>query len=323
MNANLRKHSLGWIGLGRMGLPMAQRLAQAGANIGGYNRTRSKVEPLARCGGALVDSPADLADRDIVFTMVSTAGDLFDVVTGKNGLLSHPTQAPKVLVDLSTISESDSVRLREIAAERDVALLVVPVSGNDVVARAGRLSVLASGPRAVFDTVSPYLSCFGPSVTYIGKGDTARTAKICHNMLLAITYQGLAEIAVLGEQHGVPRHVLLDVINRSVLGSTYSKYKSPAIVNLDYIVTFTLDLLHKDLALALDAGRAAGTALPLTTAVQSLVERTIGNLGGALDYTTLLGQQALDSGLEIRSEDVETNDGLRQPGSAAKSEGQQ
>jgi hypothetical protein len=170
MSPPLPGYRLGWIGLGRMGHAMISRLAQAGAAVSGYNRTRAKALSLVDGGIELVDRPADLAGHDIVFSMVSTAADLRAVLTGDDGLFTEPSRAPKILVELTTISPDDSAEIRAIAAARGTQTLAVPVSGNDVVARAGRLSIIASGPRASFDVVSPYLACFGASVIYVGDG---------------------------------------------------------------------------------------------------------------------------------------------------------
>lgn len=310
MASKLDKHRLGWIGLGRMGLPIAERLVNAGADLAGYNRTRAKARPLGDAGAALVARPVDLAGRDIVFTMVSAADDLFQVTTGPDGVLADPDVAPRILIDCSTVSERESSVLRKAAAERGTELLVAAVSGNDVVARAGRLRVLSSGPRQTFETALPYLACFGEDVSYVGDGDNARIVKICHNMLLAVTFQTLAEIAVLGEAAGVPRHTTLDVINRSVLGSAFSRYRTPGMVNLDNPVAFTLDLLRKDLALALDAARETGATVPMTAAVNELVVRLIARDGGDGDFTDLLRQQAEDCGLTLAPENIALDDGL-------------
>jgi 3-hydroxyisobutyrate dehydrogenase len=310
MDADLRKHSLGWIGLGRMGCAMAERLAVAGCDIAGYNRTRAKAEPLTASGVKLVESPAGLADRDIVFTMVSTASALRQVTTGEGGVLSVTQKAPKILADCSTVSEEASAELRAAAAARGTMMLVVPVSGNDQVARAGKLSVLASGPREAYDVVAPYLSCFGPSVSYIGEGDLARSVKISHNMLLGILFQAVAECTVLAEKRGVPRHLFLDVINKSVLGSLFTRYKSPGIINLDFTVTFTHALLRKDLDLGLEAAKVTGANLPLTRLVRNLVQECIDKGEAEADYTTLFLRQAEASGLVLKPENVKVADGL-------------
>lgn len=310
MSAELAKYTAGWIGLGRMGLAMAERLAKAGVDLAGYNRTRAKAEPLLGVGVRLVDKPIELAERDIVFTMVSTAADLRQVLLGPDGLLSSPHQAPKILVELSTVSAEESAELRTIAVARGVQMLAVPVSGNDVVARAGRLSVLVSGPAEAYDIVAPYLACFGPSVKYVGDGDSARVVKLCHNMLLGIVFEGLSEVTVLAEKNGVPRHVFMDCINNSVLGSTFTRYKTPVIANLDFSVTFTHTLLRKDLDLGLDAGRKAGTRLPATQVVRDLVQRCVDEGGAEADYTTMLQRLAADAGLELTSNGVKVSDGL-------------
>ena len=310
MSADLGKHALGWIGLGRMGSPIAERLVRAGCRLTGYNRTRSKAGPLREAGGRLADSPADLAGHDVVFTMVSTAADLDAVLSGPGGLLTDPARAPRVLVDCSTISAEASAGMRALAVSRNVAFLVASVSGNDQVARAGKLRVYASGPREAYDTVAPYLGCFGASVRYIGEGDAARAVKIGHNLFLGIVYQALAECAVLAEKQGVPRHVFLEAINDSVLGSPYTRYKSPGIVNLDFTVTFSNALFLKDLELGLEAAGRTGAELPLTRRVRDLARESITASGPEADYTTLLLRQARSSGLKLRPEKVSVPDGL-------------
>ena len=310
MSLELHKHRLGWIGLGRMGYAMAERLAMAKADIRGYNRTRAKAEPLVEAGVRLVDRPSELADCDIVFTMVSTAEDLKSVTFGDDGLFSSPGRKPQVLVELSTISAEASAEIRALAGAQGTEMLVVPVSGNDVVARAGRLSVMASGPRSVFDMVAPYLSCFGSSVTYIGEGDVARIVKICHNLYLGIMFEGLAEVTLLAEKHGVSRHVFLDVINNSVLGSTFSRYKTPVIANLDYTVTFTNTLMRKDLDLGLKAAKERGVALPATQVVRDIVQACIDDGQAEADYTRILDKLAQYSGMQLKSEAAPVSDGL-------------
>ena len=310
MTPQSQKHRLGWIGLGRMGYAMVERLAMAKADVRGYNRTRAKAEPLVEAGVRLVDHPAELADCDIVFTMVSTADDLKSVTFGNDGLFSVPGRSPQVLVELSTISVEASAEIRALALARETEMLVVPVSGNDVVARAGKLSVIASGPRPTFDLVAPYLSCFGTSVRYIGEGEVARLVKICHNLYLGIMFEGLAEVTLLAEKHGVPRHVFLDVINNSVLGSTFSRYKTSVIANLDYTVTFTNTLMRKDLDLGLKAARESGVSLPATQVVRDIVQACIDEGHAEADYTRILDKLAQYSGMQLRSEAVSVNDGL-------------
>ncbi len=301
--------SLGWIGLGRMGGALAERLAGKGHDIAGYNRTRSKVEHLPAAGVSLVDRPLDLASRDVVFTMVSTAADLKTVLTGEGGLLTGPDK-PGVLVDLSTVSPEASQEVRALAAEHGVDMLVLPVSGNDVVVRAGKLSVIASGPRATFERVEPVLADFGSDLTYVGEGDISRIIKICHNLFLGIVYQGLAETALLAEKHGVPRHLYMEVINRSVMGSVFSGYKTPVIANLDYSVTFTNTLMLKDFELGLKAAAVHGLSLPATQASRDVSAEMVETGRGEEDFTAILDLLARRAGMSLVSDQADVTDGL-------------
>lgn len=307
---NLRESQLGWIGTGRMGYAMASRLLQQDCDVAVYNRTRSKAEPLVALGATLVDSPADLANRDIVFTMVSGPDDLIEVVTGSNGILSRTDCAPKLLVDCSSVSTEASAAVRSRAAARGVAMLAAPVSGNAKVVKAGLLSVVASGPEAHFKTAEPFLALLGRGVSYVGDGELARMVKICHNILLGVVTQSLAEITVLAEKGGVPRHAFLDFINKSVMGSLFTKYKSPAFVNLDWTPTFTPYLLRKDLDLGLEAGRQLGVPQPLTALTREIVQGMIGNGYEEVDFGALLEMEARAAGMALKSENRAVDDGL-------------
>ena len=303
-------HRLGWIGTGRMGFPMAQRLAKAGCDIAVWNRTRAKAEPLAAAGATIVDSPAALADRDIVFTMVSTSHDLEEVVAGTHGLLSRKGHAPKVLVDCSTVSSDASASVRMAMADAGAAMLAAPVSGNAKVVKAGRLSIVASGPADAYSLARPYLEAVGEGVSYAGDGELARIVKICHNVLLGVVSQSLAEITVLAERAGVPRHAFLDFINKSVMGSTFTRYKTPAIVNLDFTTTFTPVLLRKDLDLGLAAARELGVPMPLAAATRELVQALIGAGYANEDFIRLLTLEAKGAGVTLAPENVAVSDGL-------------
>ena len=303
------KHRIGWIGTGRMGFAMATRLLGAGCDVAVYNRTRSKAEPLAELGAAIVDSPAELAGRDIVFTMVSGSADLKAVICGANGLLSGDA-TPRLLVDCSSGSEDGSNEVRQALAERGAAMLSSPVSGNAKVVAAGKLTLVVSGPTESFDLAEPYLKAVGKGVTYVGEGELARMVKICHNLLLGVVTQSLAEITVLAEKGGVPRHALLDFINNSVMGSMFTRYKSPAFVKLDWTPTFTPLLLQKDLDFGLAAAKELGVPMPVTQVTRDLVERVIETGNTDCDFGILLKQQAEDSGIDLQPENVEVDDGL-------------
>jgi 3-hydroxyisobutyrate dehydrogenase len=301
--------TVGWIGTGRMGYQLALRLLNAGYDVAAYNRTRAKCEPLAEHGAKIVDQPADLADRDIVFIMVSADKDLAAVISGDGGLLTGE-QAPRIIVDSSTVSTEASSRIRELIEARGVEFLAAPVSGNPKVIAAGMLTVAASGPRAAFDTAEPLLKTFGRGVTYVGEGEVARLVKIAHNVFLGVVIQSLAEITVLAERGGVSRAAFLQFLNDSVMGSPFSRYKSPALVNLDFHPTFTNVLLRKDLQLGLAAGKDLGVPMPLAAATDMLIAQAIGAGYTGDDFATLVLEQARRSGYAIESENVPVDDGL-------------
>ncbi len=306
---NLRQYTIGWIGTGRMGFAMAKRLLQAGCDVSVYNRTKAKAEPLQEYGAKVVDTPAELADRDIIFTMVSGPADLYSVVCGEQGVLSG-SATPGLMIDASSVSEDGSLRVRVALNERGCDMLSAPVSGNAKVIKAGRLTIVVSGPKPAFVKAEPFLDEIGEGVTYVGEGELARMVKICHNVLLGVVTQSLAEILVLAEKGGVSRHALLDFINNSVMGSMFSRYKSPAFVNLDWTPTFTPVLLRKDLDLGLAAGEKLGVPLPVTESTREQVQNSIDAGHTDCDFGILLEMQALASGLELCSEDIRVDDGL-------------
>src|SRR5204863_31005 len=226
-----------------------------------------------------------------------------------SGLLST-TQAPKLVVECSSISLEGSAELRALLDQRGIALLAAPVSGNAKVIKAGRLSFVCSGPKSAFDSALPCLRMIAPAASYVGDGELARMVKICHNVFLGVVTQSLAEIAVLAQKAGVPRHAFLAFMNQSVMGSTFSKYKTPAFVNLDFKVTFTPALLRKDMDLGLDAGKRFGVPMPLASATRDLIQSMMGRGWTEQDFATLLLQQAQASGVTLESENVQVSDGL-------------
>jgi 3-hydroxyisobutyrate dehydrogenase len=308
--SDVKTMSVGWIGTGHMGFPMCEHLLKAGADVAAYNRTRAKAEPLAGRGAKLAARPIDLADRDLVFTMVTADKDLLGVTTGPDGVLTDPKRAPKILVDCSTVSEEASAQLRAAAEQRGTQMLAAPVSGNGKAVKAGLMSFAVSGPRAAFDRALPYFKVMGRSASYVGEGEHARIVKICHNLFLGVVAQAMAEITVLAEQSGVPRHAFLDFLNNSVQGSIFTRYKSPAYVNLEFGPTFTPVYLRKDLELGLSAARKTGTVMPLVSQVRELVQGLIGRGFADKDFATLLLQAADASGLKLVPENVKVDDGL-------------
>jgi 3-hydroxyisobutyrate dehydrogenase-like beta-hydroxyacid dehydrogenase len=310
---NTIKAKLGWIGTGRMGFEMARRLARGGCDLTVWNRTRAKAEPLAKDGAKIVDSLPELAGCDIVFCMVSTYEDVKEVIAGPEGLLSKAKGkggVPRRVVECSSISLEGSAELRKILDAHGVELLAAPVSGNAKVIKAGKLTFVVSGPKNAYDAAAPYLAMMGQGSSYVGEGELSRIVKICHNVMLGVVTQCMAEITVLAQKAGVPRHAFLDFLNKSVMGSTFTRYKAPAFVNLDFHVTFTPYLLRKDLDLGLEAGRRFEVPMPLASITRDLIQSMMGKGMTEEDFSMLLVQQAQASGLKLKPENATVGDGL-------------
>ncbi|HWD96978.1 MAG TPA: NAD(P)-dependent oxidoreductase [Acidimicrobiales bacterium] len=301
---------VGWIGCGRMGTAMAKRLVVSDNDVVVTNRTRAKAEALAELGATVVDSPRELADCDVVFIMVSADAQLMEVVTGPNGVLSNESSSPSVIVDCSTVSTETSANVRIACELRGVDFLAAPVSGNPKVVASGRLTLAVSGSREAFDRVRPLFDLLGHGVSYVGEGEGSRLVKICHNMLLGIVTQALAEITVLAERGGVPRSAFLEFINSSVMGSTFSRYKTPAFVNLDFTPTFTPILLRKDFELGMAEAKKTSVPMPVSALCTQIVVNAIGAGHVDEDFAVLLLEAARGAGLVLEPENVTIDDGL-------------
>jgi len=301
--------SLGWIGTGRMGYAMAERLAKGGCDLAVWNRTREKAQPLEKHGAKVANQLEELSTKDILFVMVSTYEDVKQVI-GKALALGSKGGKPKMVVECSSISLEGSAELRKTLESKGVDYLAAPVSGNAKVIKAGKLTFVVSGPRPAYEKAKPYLDMMGMGSSYVGEGELARIAKICHNVMLGVVIQNLCEITVLAQKAGMPRHAFLDFLNKSVMGSMFTRYKTPALVNLDFHVTFTPKLLRKDLDLGLEAGRNFEVPMPLTALTRDLLQQMIGHGMTEQDFSTLLLMQAKASGIELKPENKEVGDGL-------------
>jgi 3-hydroxyisobutyrate dehydrogenase len=296
---------LGWIGTGRMGYAMAERLAKGGCDIAVWNRTKAKADPLSKHGAKVVNQLEELSTKDILFVMVSTYDDVKEVI-GK----ALAKGKPKMVVECSSISLEGSAELRKTLSSKGVEYLAAPVSGNAKVIKAGKLTFVVSGPKAAYEKAKPYLDMMGVGSSYVGEGELSRIAKICHNVHLGVVIQSLCEITVLAEKVGMPRHAFLDFLNKSVMGSMFTRYKTPALVNLDFHVTFTPKLLRKDLDLGLDAGREFEVPMPTTSVMRDVLQQMIGQGLTEQDFSTLILAQARASGIELKAENKEVGDGL-------------
>jgi 3-hydroxyisobutyrate dehydrogenase len=310
---------IGWIGTGRMGYPMVERLLKAGHDVSIWNRTRTKAEPLAKLGGKIVDNLLELKEADVLFSIVSTGKDLDQVYFGKNSISGHGGKVPKIFVDCSTIAVEESAAIRDRLEQLGSAFVAAPVSGNAKVIKGGRLSAVVSGNEAACKSVIPMLSVIAPQgVSYVGEGELARVCKIAHNVMLGVVIENLIEITLLANKMGVPRHAFLAFINNSVMGSMFTRYKSPALVNLDWTTTFTPELLRKDMDLGLALGREWDVPMPVTAATREVLQ---GHFGAATlksdpdaylqkDFAALMETMALAAGMRLQSENKNVPTGL-------------
>jgi 3-hydroxyisobutyrate dehydrogenase len=310
---------IGWIGMGRMGYPMAERLLKAGHDVTIWNRTRSKAEPLTKLGGKVVDHLSELKSMDILFSIVATGADVEEVLYGKNGVCSQGGKIPPVIVDCSTIAVDESKNIRLKLKDLGAEFVAAPVSGNAKVIKAGKLSSVVSGDEAACKVAMPLVEVFAPrGVSYVGEGELARVCKIAHNVMLGVVIENLIEITLLTNKMGVPRHAFLAFLNNGVMGSMFTAYKSPALVNLDWTTTFTPELLRKDLDLGLELGREMDVPMPVTAATREVLQ---GHFGAAMlqknpeeylskDFAALAETMALAAGMKLESENKNVPTGL-------------
>jgi 3-hydroxyisobutyrate dehydrogenase len=309
MTDNGKGLRLAWLGTGRMGVAMAARLLTNGCDVTVYNRTSEKAAPLVAAGARPVASIPELACCDIVFVSLSAPADLVDALTGPRGLISGAA-CPAVVVDCTTVSVQASQVVRERLAGRGAALLAAPVMGNPKAVEAGQMTAAVSGPRAAFDVAEPYLSMLGRGVTYVGDGELARVVKLCHNLFLGVVAASMAEITILAQKSGITRAAFLACLNKSVVGSQFTGYKTPAYVNLDFEPTFTSRLLRKDFDLGLAAAREQEVPMPVAATVHQLIQGLVGLGYGDLDFAAFIEQAALSAGLTLESERADVTDGL-------------
>jgi len=256
----------------------------------------------------------------VLFSIVSTGKDLKEVYFGKDGVVTGRNgKLPKIFVDCSTIAVEDSEEIRNRLKELGADFVAAPVSGNAKVIKAGRLSAVISGAEAACKTAMPMMEAIAPQgVSYVGEGELARICKIAHNVMLGVVIENLIEITLLANKMGVPRHAFLAFMNNSVMGSMFTRYKSPALVNLDWTTTFTPELLRKDMDLGLGLGREWDVPMPVTAAAREVLQNHFGaatlqkNADEYLqkDFAALMETMALASGMKLESENKNVPTGL-------------
>jgi len=259
---------IGFVGLGAMGSRVVKRLLDAGYTITGYNRTRSKAQWLLDAGMHWGDTPrAVAATADVTFTMVTNTHALQEVVGGHNGILAGLREG-KIYIDMSTVSPSKSREVAARVAATGAHMLDVPVSGSVITLEQGNLSLMVGGDREVFEEVKPILLAIGPKVNYLGTNGQAVLMKIAINLSLPVQFMALCEGLLLAEKGGIPRETALEVWLNSVLASPALKYRAPFILNTPEEAWFDVNMMQKDMVLALELGRELDVLLP-TVAVSN------------------------------------------------------
>jgi 3-hydroxyisobutyrate dehydrogenase len=255
--------TLGFVGLGAMGGRVAKRLLDAGHVVIGYNRTPSKAQWLLNAGLRWGESPRAVAEvADIVFSMVTNTAALETVAEGPDGILAG-LRPGKVYVDMSTVSPVKSRSVAERVAERGAYMLDAPISGSVVTLEQGKLSMMVGGDPAIFERVKPILEDIAPTVNYVGKNGQAVLMKIAVNLNLQAQVMAFCEGLFLAEKGGIPRATAMKVLLDSVIASPSLKYRMPFILDEPDEVWFDVNMMQKDMNLALDMGRRLDVPMPL------------------------------------------------------------
>jgi 3-hydroxyisobutyrate dehydrogenase-like beta-hydroxyacid dehydrogenase len=275
---------IGWIGIGKMGLPMAGHLIRAGHRVRGFDPNADAVTALVTAGGHGADSLHDAArGAAVVISSVPDDAALRRITSGPDGVLAAMAQGA-VFVDTSTVSPAVSAEVARSAEASGVAYVRAAVSGNPVVARAAGLTVFMSGPTDACSRVEPLLACFGPRLFRVGDAEQARTLKLVLNLMIGVSAGMMAEALVLGEKGGLDWSQMLDVIGQSAVGSPMVNYKVPPLKARDYSSTFSCRQMVKDLDLILGACAQYGAPAPLAAQVRQLYEVLVATGSGDDDY---------------------------------------
>jgi 3-hydroxyisobutyrate dehydrogenase-like beta-hydroxyacid dehydrogenase len=263
--------NLGYVGLGAMGGLMAERLMAKGHAVTGYNRTKSKAQGLIDKGMRWADSPRQVAEAsDAVFVMVTNSAALEAVANGPDGLLAG-LGAGKLLIDMSTVSPAVSRVLAARVRDRGAAMVDAPVSGSVITLQQGKLSVMVGGEASTFERVKPLLEDVGPRVTHVGPNGLALSMKIAINLSLAVQMLAFSEGVLLAEKSGIPREVAVDVMTHSVIASPMVQYRGPFVLNMPDEAWFDVNMMQKDMLLALEMGRQLDVPLPTTAVTNEML----------------------------------------------------
>lgn len=279
---------IGFIGLGIMGLPMARNLMQAGYELVVHNRSRGPVEELAAEGAEAAGSPGEVAaESGIVITMLPDSPQVQEVMSGEGGILESVREG-SLIIDMSTISPVVARELARAAAERGVGMLDAPVSGGDVGAQQGTLSIMAGGSPEDFKRAEPLFEVMGKTVVHVGESGAGQVVKACNQIVVALTIEAVSEALVLGSKAGVDPAVILKVLSGGLAGNKVMEVRGPNFLEHNFTPGFKIDLHHKDLGIALAAGREYGVPLPVTAIVDQMLDALKVMGKGGQDHSALI-----------------------------------
>lgn len=291
--------NLGYVGLGVMGGRVAKRLLDAGHTVTGYNRTREKAQWLLDQGLRWAPSPRAVTEAaEITFTMVTNTAALQAVTEGPDGVLAGLGPG-KVYIDMSTVSPAASRTLSERVAERGARMLDAPVSGSVITLEAGKLSIMVGGEPATFERAKPILRDIGPKVTHVGANGLAVTMKIATNLSLAVQMLAFSEAMLLAEKSGIARETAADVLLNSVIASPMLLYRGPFVLKMPDEAWFDVNMMQKDMLLALELGRALDLPLPTTSVTNEMLTAARGMGLAKHDFAVMYRALARMSGVSV------------------------
>ena len=289
--------NLGFVGLGVMGSQMVARLLEKGHSVSGYNRTRAKAQWLIERGMRFADSPrAVCAAADVTFSMVTNSAALEAIMDGADGILAALTPA-KILVDMSTVSPAFSRGLAARVREKGADMVDAPVSGSVITLQEGKLSVMVGGRRETFERVKPLLLDIGPKVTYVGDIGLALAMKIATNLSLAVQMLAFCEGVLLAEKSGIARETAVDVLTHSAVASPMIQYRGPFVLQQPDPAWFDVNMMQKDMNLALEMGRQLNVPLPTTAVANEFLTAARGMGLAKKDFAVMFDVLARMSGV--------------------------
>lgn len=289
--------NLGFVGLGVMGGQMANRLLSKGHTVTGYNRTRAKAQWLIDKGMKWADSPrAVAAAADVTFAMVTNSAAITSVTEGPEGLLAGLSKG-KIFVDISTVSPSVSRALAAKVREKGADMVDSPVSGSVITLQEGKLSVMVGGRRETFERVKPLLLDIGPKVTYVGDNGLALAMKIAVNLSLAVQMMAFSEGVLLAEKSGIARETAVDVLTHSAVASPMIQYRGPFVLQQPEEAWFDVNMMQKDMLLAMELGRQLDVPLPTTAVSNEFLTAARGMGMAKLDFAVVFDVLARMSGI--------------------------